>query len=132
MTTCPLLSKADAAGARRTRNEAAATARSRWRPAMAGTTLRLRGRDRGRRGRNGGRQPRGIRVIGLQVPAAAQGLVDVDIVDQEVEARAGERDLRGEELLHGVENLEVVREAGVVAELRQPAPSSVNGHRALE
>ena len=54
-----------------------------------------------------------------QIPPAAERLVDVDVVVQEVEARPGERDLRREEQLHRVEHFEVVREAAVVAHLRE-------------
>ena len=54
-----------------------------------------------------------------EIPPTTEGLVDVDVVVQEVEARSGEGGFRRGEELHRVEHLEVVRETAIVAHLRR-------------
>ena len=84
---------------------------------------------------HGSRRPAGCRSRGRplrigELPAAAQGAVELDQGRQPVVARLGEQDLGREELLLGLEHLQVVREAGHVAHVREPHRLPVGGHLA--
>src|SRR5262245_44320826 len=66
------------------------------------------------------RRPRLARRLRiLDVPAAAEGLVELDVRDQAVQANLGLGVLRGVELLLRVEHLEVAGEPVLIPKLRQ-------------
>src|SRR5262245_48228120 len=55
----------------------------------------------------------------VELPAAAQRLVELDEARQAVEARACQRVFGGELLLLGLKHIEIVRQAGEIALVRQ-------------